>query len=125
MYLRVVGEGVRHLVAGWQMFYGQRHVDGGSNDLSESGNAVRLIRTYVEYLVARLRYERGSGYCGSHIRDVGKCPSLRPVAEDRHCLALQRLVYEDPDYVPIRIRDVLPLAIQVVGSEDRVVQTKH
>ena len=57
--------------------------------------------------------------------DVRERARLRAVAEDRHRLVLHDLVHEDPDHVAVAVADVLVLAVDVVRTEDRVVEPEH
>ena len=50
---------------------------------------------------------------------------LRAVTENRHGLALQQLVHENPHDVAIPVSDVLPFAIHIVGAEDDVLEAEH
>ena len=56
---------------------------------------------------------------------MGERPRLPAVAEDGHRPVGHHLVHEDPDHVPVRIGEVLQLAVHVVWPEDRVVEPEH
>ena len=60
-----------------------------------------------------------------NVVDVRERALLRAVAEDRHRLSLHHLVHEDADDVPVTVADVLVLAVDVVRTEDRVLEPEH
>ena len=86
---------------------------------------VRLIGADVERLVPRRRRVDRVRHHRRHVVDIAERARLRPVAEDRHRLALQNLVHEDADDVAIAIADVLPRTEHVVRAEDDVVEAEQ
>ena len=93
--------------------------------LREVDDAVRRVGSDVEDLVRRAGNVDAAGDQGRDVVDVRERPRLQAVAEDRHRLTGHHLVHEDPDHVPVRVGEVLQLAVDVVRPEDRVVEAEH
>ncbi len=86
---------------------------------------VRLVGTHIENLVARSRIIHRPGDYWSDVTYMGKCAFLSSVAENGEGLAPKQLIHENSNDVPVPVTNVLPLAIDVVRTENNVVQTEH
>ena len=93
--------------------------------MCEVEDGVGSVGPDVEDLVRRGGDVDRVGDHGCDVVDVRERSRLQAVAEDRHRPAAQELVQEDPDHVPVRVGEVLELAVDVVRPEDRVVEAEH
>ena len=84
-----------------------------------------LTRPDIDHLPGTRRFRAGSGNIGCEIVDVGKGTLLLAVAIDIVVSSLQQAVDKDADHVPVRIGDVLPWPIDIVGPDDHVLETVH
>src|ERR1051326_4851512 len=95
------------------------------NNASQSIHSVWHISADVEDLIVREGNINGACDNGGNITDMSESALLLAVTENSHRLTLHELVHEDADHVAISVADILPFAIDVVGTKDDVVETKH
>src|SRR5690242_21935908 len=63
--------------------------------------------------------------CFAHHRDLHSFPTRRSSdLKDRAWKTLHNLIHKDPDYIAIWISDVLTFSVNVMGSENNVVDRK-
>jgi len=87
--------------------------------------SVRLVCADVKNLVASCWYFDGIGNNGSDVDYVAEGASLLTVTENIHRFILQNLVYKNSHHVAILVTDDLALAVDVVWTEDDVIQIEH
>src|SRR3954468_13806173 len=121
----MVGEGESHFVARRQVLDFGFNTESVGDNLSQSIDGEWHICADIENLVARGREIDGLRDDRRDIIDVGKGALLLSVAEDSHGLAFEELVHEDANDVAVTIGDVLQFAINVVRTEDDVIQPEH
>jgi hypothetical protein len=113
----VIGVGVDHFVSGRQVLHSELRRQTARDFARDRQHAVRLVRSHVEDLVVRCRFERRAGDHRRHVVDVREGAGLLAVSEDRQRLLLQALMHEDADHVSVFVREILALAVHVVGPK--------
>src|SRR5262249_51753341 len=116
---------MHHFIPGRKVLYATVDAKRCGDLLGQFKHGVRRVRANVEYLVTGLLNQGRTRNKGRDIVDVRKRSGLHSIAEDCHGTALQSLVHEDPDYIPVAIRNVLPLTVDIVWTKDRVVESEH
>src|SRR5471032_1699494 len=123
--LCVIRPSMKHLLPRGQMNHLGLHPKRPGDDSSEFKNGIWGVGADVEHLVPRRRVVDAAGYDWRDIINVGKRSCLEPVAEDGHWLAAHDLVHENAYHVAVAVRQVLPLAVDVMRTKDHVVQAEH
>ncbi len=121
----VIGERDFHFVSRIEMPYVAGQVHRFGDDAGQFVDCERNIGTDVINFIFRRFDVHGFGDQRGDVVDMGESALLLAVAENGHRLAFKKLIHEDADDVAIAVGDVLPLAVDVVGAEDRISKAEH
>ena len=118
------GERVQDLVPGRQRFDAARDPEVPAHVFGQLTHRDGAVGADVEHFVLRTRLPAGPGDHRRHVRDVTERARLRAVAEHGKRTAFERAPHEDADHVPVRVGDVLTLAVDIVRTEDGVLEAE-